>query len=67
MKRIFMYRASHIILDYLQALTPKYAHNTRKTLYFLFEKFYISLIRFFSNDSLLKLFWVSPLNLNLEL
>ena len=23
-----MYRASHIILDYLQSLTPKYAHNT---------------------------------------
>ena len=25
-----IYRASHIILDYLQSLTPKYAHNTRK-------------------------------------
>ena len=24
------YRASHIILDYLQSLTPKYAHNTQK-------------------------------------
>ena len=24
------YRASHIILDYLQALTTKYRHNTRK-------------------------------------
>ena len=25
------YRASHIILDYLEAFTPKYAHNPRKT------------------------------------
>ena len=25
-----IYRASHIILDYLQSLTPKYAHNTRQ-------------------------------------
>ena len=24
------YRASHIILDYLQSLTPKYAHYTQK-------------------------------------
>jgi len=24
------YRASHIILDYLQSLTPKYAHYTKK-------------------------------------
>ena len=25
------YRASHIILDYLQSLTPKYAHKTQKS------------------------------------
>ena len=25
-----LYRASHIILDYLQSLTPKYAHYTQK-------------------------------------
>ena len=29
-RHMMTYRASHIILDYLQALTPKYAHNTRK-------------------------------------
>ena len=27
--------ASQIILDYLQAITPKYAQNTRKIWYFL--------------------------------
>jgi len=25
---VIVYRASHIILYYLQSLTPKYAHNT---------------------------------------
>ena len=29
-KNICMYRASHIILDYLRSLTPKYAHYTQK-------------------------------------
>ena len=28
---VILYRAFHIILDYLQYLPPKYAHNTRKT------------------------------------
>ena len=41
-----IYRASHIILCYLQALTPKYAHNTQKTEYFLEENFYKNLLRF---------------------
>ena len=26
-----LYRESHIILDYLQAFTPKYAHNNLKS------------------------------------
>ena len=37
----------HTILDYLQALTPKQTHNARKTLHFLQEYFYTSLIQFF--------------------
>ena len=41
-----IYRVSHIILDYLQALTPKYAHNTRKTKNFLQKIFYRNLIHF---------------------
>ena len=39
-----LYRASHIILDYFQALTQKYADNTRKTYYFLLENIYRNLI-----------------------
>ena len=42
-----LYRASHIILDYLQSLTPKYAHYTQKILHFLHKKNSISLIKFF--------------------
>ena len=33
----WIYGASHSILDYLQALTPKYTNNTRKAKYFLQE------------------------------
>ena len=44
---IGMYRASHIILDYQQFLTLKYAHNTQKIQHFLPTKFSISLIKFF--------------------
>ena len=44
--RKHLYRASYIILDYLQALTPKYAHDTRKTEYFLQENFYKNLLYF---------------------
>ena len=32
------YRASHIILDYLQSLTPKLTLNTRKTYHFAQKK-----------------------------
>ena len=45
-------KASHIILDYLRALTPKYAHNARKTKYFLQENFYKKPYTFFKDDSL---------------
>ena len=37
-KRFLSYRASHIILDYLQSLTPKYAHYTKKNLAFSAKK-----------------------------
>ena len=36
-------RASHIILYYFKALTPKQVHNTRKTLHFLQANFHIDL------------------------
>ena len=55
------YRASHIMLDYLQALTPKYVHIIRKTWYFLQENLYIFLM-----INLLK-FLISPKNRNLRL
>ena len=45
----FIYRTTHIILDYLQALTPKYAHNTQKTWYFLQKKI-ISAFKIFLLD-----------------
>ena len=41
------YRASHIILDYLQSLTPKLTLKTRKTYHFPKENSYISLMLFF--------------------
>ena len=40
------YKAYHIILDYLQDLTLKYVHNTRKNWCFLRAKFYIKFIPF---------------------
>ena len=59
-----MNRVSYILLDYLQALTPKYAENTRKTWHFLPANFILALYNFlqwfFSN------FRISPENLNLE-
>ena len=36
--KFIRYRASHTILNYLQALTPKYAHNTHKNLAFFCKK-----------------------------
>ena len=42
-----IYRASHIILDFLQSLSPKYLYNTRKILHFLQEIISVSLIKFF--------------------
>jgi len=59
----FIHRASHIILDYLQTLTPKYAHNTRKIYHFLQKKFFISLINFLKmihSSFLLKFSDLSP-------
>ena len=40
-----IYRASQIILDHLQDLTLKYAHNNQKS--FLHAHFYIRLTQFF--------------------
>ena len=57
------YRVSNIILDYLQALTPKCVHNARNIWYFLQENIYVIhflMIIFFN-------FLISPFNLNLEL
>ena len=51
------------ILDYIQSLTPKYAHNTHKTQHFLQNLFSISLIQ---NDSFFLNFLICPLNRNLD-
>ena len=40
------YRASHIILDYLRSLTPKYAHYTKKIYHFLQKKNLLALLNF---------------------
>ena len=52
-------RASYIILDYLQALTPKYAHNTKKPGIFCKN--------IFLNNSFFLSLLISPVNLNLNL
>ena len=43
---LLSYRASHIILDYLQSLTPTYAHYTQKIHHFLQKKFLLALLNF---------------------
>ena len=56
----YTFRASYIILDYLQALTPKYAHKTlKKTGILLYANFYIRLIQSFLNDSFSENFLIS--------
>ena len=55
-----IYRAFHIILDYLQALKPKYSHNTRKTYYFLHGYFYIYSLYNFLNDHSFSNLWLVP-------
>ena len=54
-----MYRASHIILDFLQSLTPKFAHNTRKIKHFLQKKKLLTILNFL-NDSFFLNFWFVP-------
>ncbi len=54
--RFGSYRASHIIL---QVVTPNYAHNPRKTWYFVQENFDITIIHFF-DDLFFSNFPISP-------
>ena len=66
----FIYRASHIILDYLQSLTPKYAHNTDVYMYnhmvgrtaSIISPFY-SLLPCYRAMELNKFYFYFPLNL----
>ena len=60
-----LYGASHIILDYLQSLAPKNAHNTRKIYYFLQKKIPIVLLNCSKWFFLLK-FLICPSNRNLD-
>ena len=56
----FTYRASHVILDYLQALTQKYSRNVKKTWYFLQENVFISLVPFLKRIHYFLIFWLVP-------
>ena len=64
---VYTYKASFIILDYLQTFTTKYAHSAQQTLYFLQAHFYITLTRYFSIVSFCLNKFISPENRNLEL
>ena len=60
------YRASHILLDYLQVLTPKLIPNTQKTANFPQENILILAYSIFKNDHFFLNFRISPKNCNLD-